>query len=372
MNKNVKKLLEKLEVEGKLKVWHDFKWPEPFDNGLRLKDFLEDEVEEKYYIDNERTSILLNNLKEQELLNGERFGADSTINDTKKREISNCITARYDAGIQNQKQIGLVVAEPIIVASRGRNPNNPSDRTVGSPTEQRLEPNSQGIANTLTTVQKDNLVLEPNNLKLFTNLEGGKWDKIHESARRVYDGEGIAPTIPTCGGGNIEPKVAVREATKKGYAIATVGDSINLEQPNSKTRRGRVGKEVAQTLTTSCNQATLVKKTNLNDLKTHKRQNIYEEVFGTLGTNCGSSTSAGGGSVIDKDYRIRKLTPKECWRLMGFADEDYFKARAALEDKFYNGKDRSNSQMYKMAGNSIVTNVLAEIFIKLLGGYINE
>lgn len=281
----------------------------------------------------------------------------------KKRDISNCIIARYDAGIGNQKQTGLVIAEPIIVASRGRNPSNPSDRTVGSPTEQRLEPNSQGITNTLTTIQKDNLVLErmvceqrtdeglrffkgdvcgtirtidsggdkrviektSNELQLFTNLKGGKWDKIHESARRVYDEEGIAPTIPTCGGGNIEPKVAIKEATKLGYAIATVGDSINLEQPNSKTRRGRVGKEVAQTLTTSCNQATL-----------------------------------------EHDYKIRKLVPLECFRLMGFADEDYHKAKKALEDRFYNGKDKSNSQMYKMAGNSIVVNVLEAILRNLL------
>jgi hypothetical protein len=52
------------------------------------------------------------------------------------------------------------VIEKIIVASRGRNPTNPSDRTAGSPTEQRLEPNSEGICNTLTSVQKDNYVLE--------------------------------------------------------------------------------------------------------------------------------------------------------------------------------------------------------------------
>lgn len=56
--------------------------------------------------------------------------------------------------------------EPFIVASRGRNPENPSDRTVGSPTVQRLEPNSQGISNTLTTVQKDNYVVEPSKLRI--------------------------------------------------------------------------------------------------------------------------------------------------------------------------------------------------------------
>ena len=62
------------------------------------------------------------------------------------------------------------------------------------------------------------------------------------------------------GGGGLEPCVMVKEATLQGYAIANVGDSINLEQPNSKTRRGRVGKGVANTLTTSCNQGVLEPK----------------------------------------------------------------------------------------------------------------
>ena len=64
-------------------------------------------------------------------------------------------------------------------------------------------------------------------------------------------------------------------------------------------------------------------------------------------------------------YRIRKLTPKECWRLMGFADEHFESAKAALNEKFYKGKDRANSQLYKQAGNSIVTDVLYYIFKEL-------
>lgn len=78
-------------------------------------------------------------------------------------------------------------------------------------------------------------------------------------AGRVYDPEGCSPSLDTCSGGNRMPKILAREATKKGYAEAYEGDSVNLEQPNSKTRRGRVGHEVAQTLTTSCNQAVVVK-----------------------------------------------------------------------------------------------------------------
>jgi len=61
--------------------------------------------------------------------------------------------------------------EPKIVASRGRNPNNPSDRTIGAPTEQRLEVNEEGISNVLTSVQKDNMVLEYQNIRHLTPLE---------------------------------------------------------------------------------------------------------------------------------------------------------------------------------------------------------
>jgi DNA (cytosine-5)-methyltransferase 1 len=111
----------------------------------------------------------------------------------------------------------------------------------------------------------------------------------------------------------------VRQATKKGYDIAYLGDSINLEQPNSTTRRGRVGKQISNTLTTSCNMAVVVKEDNM-------------------------------------EYRIRKLTPKECWRLMGFKDEQFLKAEQVC----------SNSQLYKQAGNSIVVNVMEEIFKNLI------
>lgn len=73
------------------------------------------------------------------------------------------------------------------------------------------------------------------------------------------DGNGTAKSITTRAGSRMDDNfILVKEATKKGYAEAFVGDSVNLEQPNSKTRRGRVGKQVAQTLTTSCNQAVVV------------------------------------------------------------------------------------------------------------------
>ena len=113
-------------------------------------------------------------------------------------------------------------------------------------------------------------------------------------------------------------EVIVKEATRKGYATAVRGDSINLEFPNSKTRRGRVGRQTAQTLTTAPQQAVVV----------------YD-----------------GSSV-----RIRMLSAKECFRLMGFDDSDFEKAKAVVSDR----------QLYKQAGNSIVVNVVQHILQALI------
>lgn len=126
----------------------------------------------------------------------------------------------------------------------------------------------------------------------------------------VYDTDGIAPTIRAYQGGNLEPKIRVKEATKQGYAEAQIGDSVNLSHPNSKTRRGRVGKQIANTLLTGESQG-----------------------------------------VVEPDFRIRKLTPRECWRLQGFPDWAFDKAQEV----------NSNSQLYKQAGNSVTVNVIAAI-----------
>lgn len=108
--------------------------------------------------------------------------------------------------------------------------------------------------------------------------------------------------------------IHVCEATKKGYAEATVGDYVNLEFPNSKTRRGRVGKQVANTLLTSDSQG-----------------------------------------VVTEALKIRKLTPRECWRLQGFPDWALDKAQEV----------NSNSQLYKQAGNSVTVNVIKAIAERL-------
>lgn len=144
-----------------------------------------------------------------------------------------------------------------------------------------------------------------------------------------------------------------------------MGDSVNLEYPNSTTRRGRVGKQVAQTITTSPNQGGVVLKPMtdkvLNPLKGkteygwHFEQQVYDQKGVTR------ALKAGGGSgnipkVIKPELTIRKLTPKECFRLMGFDDSD-------VDVLIENGI--SNTQLYKMAGNSIVVNVLEFLFCQM-------
>lgn len=81
-----------------------------------------------------------------------------------------------------------------------------------------------------------------------------------------------------------------------------------------------------------------------------------------------SAAGMGGGQTpiaMRPGFRVRKLTPKECWRLMGFDDEDFEKARDAMNENIYNGNDRSSSQLYKQAGNSIVVDVLQHIMENL-------
>lgn len=126
--------------------------------------------------------------------------------------------------------------------------------------------------------------------------------------------------------------IEVKEATKQGYAECRVGiDSVNFSMPNSKTRRGRVGQEIANTLDTSCDQGIFV--------QVSEELTVY--------------------AVWYEKYQcyiaIRKLTPKECFRLQGWSD-DYFK-----KAQFVN----SDSQLYKQAGNGVTVTVIETIARKM-------
>lgn len=162
---------------------------------------------------------------------------------------------------------------------------------------------------TLTAQDRHGVVVE-NKVKQVGNLIDTESFGGNPHRGRVYDISGISPCLNCMGGGGLEPKIRVKEATSQGYAEAEIGDSVNLSHPNSKTRRGRVGKQIANTLLTGESQG-----------------------------------------VVEPDFRIRKLTPRECWRLQGFPDWAFDKAQEV----------NSNSQLYKQAGNSVTVNVITAI-----------
>lgn len=265
---------------------------------------------------------------------------------------------------------------PVVGAMRGRNPEDPSDRTAGVPTEQRLEINEKGLCNALTTVQKDNLVIEEDkqdyvsrrynefieekgyvpemfvaynkteikdvaptltgqcsspsgsSAVLKLEVEDVKVLAPNNWGHKAGDGtitrerteKEIVPALQASAGQTQQSYLKVKVANKKGYEEATPGDYVNITYPGSKTKRGRVGKGVAHTLT------------------------------------CGD-----GNAVITENVRIRKLTPRECLRLMGWKDEQIDKIVAAKI---------SGTQQYRQAGNGIVVQVLESIFKALFLGEI--
>jgi DNA (cytosine-5)-methyltransferase 1 len=218
-----------------------FVFSEPFDNGIRLKDLLENEVDDKYFISNEKSKKLINQL---DLENSEKQGIDLTINKPKFKDYANCIKARYDAGISNQKSDGTGVAIPCLTPDRLEKRQN----------GRRFKNNDDPMF-TITSCDRHGVLIRVGNIGADSQ------------GNRVYSSDGIAVT--QCGHG------------------------------------------------------------------------------GGLGSKTG---------LYLTDYRIRRLTPTECWRLMGFKDIDINKCIAS---------GISNTQLYKMAGNSIVVDVLEEIFKRL-------
>jgi len=261
----------------------------------RLKDILEPEVDEKYYLSEKMIECLD---KRKGTTYDTFYPADINGN---SRTI-NARTAKMGSGDN-------YIQEPYCVAMRGRNPENPSDRTTGANTEQRLEPNSQGITNRITSVQKDNLIV-------------------------------------------------VKEATKQGYAIAKEGDSINLSNPNSETRRGRVDNQIANTLDTACNQAVVVPEFEIADYRSDEGLRIRANGLSPCITSSireaewNPNIGTRNAPITSNGQRIRRLTPLECMRLQGYPD-DYI-------------KPCSDSQTYKQAGNSITVNVMKAIIKNLI------
>ena len=295
-------------------------------------------------------------------LYGDDRGTGFAGNVWNKNAISPTITTCQGGGREP------MILDCFIVASRGRNPEKPNDRTPGIHTEQRLEMNKDGLVNTLTTVQKDNLCLEVKCCRMVRTEEGKRLRKAYESHEikcgfnehrkleprednvinslttvekdnlllekkiqkvgqissegseygTVISENGLSSNLVAGTHGYANNCILVNQATKEGSIKCKVGGCYDASYPDSTTRRGRVqeGGVVTPTI-----------------------------------------TAQGGENInyVETQYRIRKLTPRECWRLMGYTDRDFEKAESQV----------SNSQLYKTAGNAIVKQVLMAIFSQM-------
>ena len=255
------------------------------------------------------------------------------------------------------------ISEPISCALSGRNPENPSDRKAGIELEQTLEFGTD-IANCITTVQKDSLVAEPKYIA-YTRDDKGK-----VVSRRLTD---IANTIhgsTGCGGSTdcfvAEPQVLTPKRTEYGKALRKDYDAGRIQESRHNMS------ELEPRTDGICNTITTVQKDNLlMEPKIIQVGNFLDDkgfenpqrgrVYDINGLAPNIDTFQGGGrepKIIDNftNYRIRKLTPRECFRLMGVSEKDIEKIQQS---------GISKTQQYKMAGNSIVVDVLYYIFKKM-------
>ena len=248
-----------------------------------------------------------------------------------KTDCSHTLMARDYKGIGNQEMTAIAI--PILTPDRAEKRQN----------GRRFKENGEPMF-TLTGQDRHGVAIDVEPLGVLRNVrteygkeirkeyEAGNIDiSRHEFLAHEIRDDGISNTLSTVQKDN-QLAIKVSEATKQGYAECRVGiDSVNFAVPNSKTRRGRVGREIANTLDTGCNQGIFV--------QVSEELTVY--------------------AVWYEKYQcyiaIRKLTPRECFRLQGWTD-DYFEKAAFVN---------SDSQLFKQAGNGVTVNVIYEIAKRL-------
>lgn len=395
----------------------EFKFPEPFDNGLRLKDLLEDEVDEKFYISDEKVERFITNAKENKYCNKKAnftpelwkscyaiksqefvrtgFTDDCSTLTARDYKDPRCVVVHKNEETNIVKQVGNI-------SDCKGNWDNPQvgrvyDTSGCSPTLNTCsggghEPKvitglvkNQGeqfaketdCANTLLArdykgfgSQEMNYVTE-NNVKEIGYIKKTEDEKKHQS-NTVYDSDHIGRSLCACDYKS-PMMVNIKQATKQGYIECEVGGVVDLSYPDSKTRRGRVQD--------NGNTCPTITATETGICRIEPKERFFKQALETLNENdCNSGDTINAfNKHVDKsgysptlttrpevfktailpvtdDIRIRKLTPKECFRLMGFSDENFDAAQKA---------GVSNSQLYKQAGNSIVVDVLYYIYVEL-------
>lgn len=289
-----------------------FTFPVPFDNGIRLKDVLENTVEERYYLSDEKVASFLGNLIKTE--------DEDTV--SIKQATKNGYIKCDLPGVAD-------LSYPESTTRRGRVQENGT------------------VSPTLTAAQTGICKLEKTNEVLQVgNIAEGKSGWENPQTGRIYSTEGCSPTLNTCNGGGHEPKILI--GCDKSHNSPQIIERANCI--TAKEDRGISNHRAEGT-------AVIEKIGNINPSGKGINGNVLGEngLAPTLTTNKGEGPKiaiSSDTSYITPYIRIRKLTPKECHRLMGFDDIDVNRCKAV---------GMSDAQGYKQAGNSIVTNVISLI-----------
>lgn len=356
-----------------------------------VKDILEPFVDEKYYIKNDRAKELIKSLLDRGVLPNPKdiICVDGTINKPDERNIANCIPARYDSGIGNLRSSGNMVIsqKPCIVKDQGKTFGKDIDVAATLLARDYKGLNNRGSN---AVIEEQINIIDNKSVKQLGNiLEEGNFK--NPQCGRVYDSNACSPTLNICGGGNHEPKIIdTTIVAMRGRPI----ENPNIRQAGLPTKQRLELNEQG-----ICNTLTTVQKDNMvleNIIYDDYNHNISknQNAIGTLTPTCGNKALNNGKKIIEKvgqisnegsqcgtvvgenglfptisagchgyanphictQYRIRKLTPKECGRLMDVNDD--------IIDVF--SKIHSNSTLYKQFGNSIVVSVLYEIFKKMM------
>ena len=256
---------------------------------------------------------------------------DLCTSGTETTNVCRCLQARYYKGVGTYKAQNSGVAIPILTPDRAeKRQNGRRFKEDGEPMFTLTGSDRHGVGIDPLGVLRN--VRSDYGKEIRKNYETGNI-KIsrHEFLESEVRDDGVVNTLSAVQKDN-QLAVKVAEATKQGYSECRVSvDSVNLSVPGSKTRRGRVGHDLANTLDTSCNQGIFV--------QVSEELTVY--------------------AVWYEKYQcyiaIRRLTPKECFRLQGWTDDYFEKAQ------FVN----SDSQLYKQAGNGVTVNVIEAIAEKL-------
>lgn len=301
---------------------HGYTFPEPFKLNRRLKDVLETNVDEKYYLKQELVETFIKRLA--------------------KREVSNTIRCG-GAGSIDQKHTWDLVAEPSIV-------QNPHGYNNGGIIKDNVAPTMTSNG----SYHLNNFVCNEAQIKLVGNAYYPDKDYGTGYAGATYDSSGISAMLTTMGGDNREPCVV------EGFNDYPDGTSRTIKAQYFKnslanfTRQDGLGATAVLTTVYGNREQCVVEPINAcaDGTAPALTAHLHKETVNDC-TKLDRHSPALGVKEVGSEIRIRKLTPKECWRLMDFTDEEYEAAEKAGVSK---------TQLYKQAGNSIVVSVLAAIF----------